>query len=261
MLQALCVWMIVVNNPYQGAVYFSTASATAGKIVSTEKSIQNYFNLSKVNEDLAKENARLLTTIEVEKAKQKLVVDTTDKVFGSISPYSVFIARVVNNTLDQTNNFFTINKGSMHGITVGMGVLSPQGVAGQIKAVSNHYAIATSILNTKWSISAKLKKDKADCIVVWDAAMENASTAKITNLGRHHKIKLGDTIVTSGYKSALFPYGVPIGKIIQIEDDGKAFWGVTIQLFTDYGAMDYVYVINNKYKHEIDSLEQPFLKP
>jgi rod shape-determining protein MreC len=256
----LCIWMIVINNPYQGVVYFSTASSTAGKIVSTEKSIQNYFNLAQVNEDLAKENARLLTTIEIEKAKQKLDVDTTDKVFKSVSPYSVFIARVVNNTLDQTNNFFTINKGSVHGITEGMGVLSPQGVAGQIKAVSDHYAIATSILNTKWSISAKLKKDKADCIVVWDAAMESSSTAKITNLGRHHKIKLGDTIVTSGYKSALFPYGIPIGKIIQIEDDGKAFWGVTIQLYTDYSAMDYVYVINNKYKHEIDSLEKPFIK-
>jgi len=254
-LELFCIWCIVSYNPYQGAAYFSTSTKVVGSVLAMNKSITEYFTLTETNSQLAQENALLKNQLLQEIQKNKIASDTSVSIL-KVRQFNFSVARVINNSTYHANNFFTIDKGSKDGIGVGMGVVSPRGIAGQIKACSDHFATAISILNTKWSVSARIKNTKADGIIQWD--VKDPTIVKFTNVGRHHKIKVGDTIVTSGYKEALFPEGMLIGKIVKISDEGTAYWNIDVKLATDYTSMDYVFVIKNILKAEKDSLEAPF---
>ena len=254
-LELFCIWCIVSYNPYQGAAYFSTSTKVVGSVLAMNKSITEYFTLTETNSQLAQENALLKNQLLQEIQKNKIASDTSVSIL-KVRQFKFSVARVINNSTYHANNFFTIDKGSKDGIGVGMGVVSPRGIAGQIKACSDHFATAISVLNTKWSVSARIKNTKADGIIQWD--VKDPTLVKFTNVGRHHKIKVGDTIVTSGYKEALFPEGMLIGKIVKISDDGGAYWNIDVKLATDYTSMDYVFVIKNILKAEKDSLEAPF---
>ena len=257
-LELLCVWLMVRTNPYQGAAYFSTASAVSGSVLSTQKGITEYFDLRQTNQELAEENSLLKT--ELFKAQQRSTkeVDTSIS-FIKENKFDIRVARVINNNTSLVNNFFTLNKGTEDGIEIGMGVLTPNGVAGQIKACTKHYSTAISVLNSKWSVSAKVLRNDADGIIKWEDDTDPYHVS-FTNVGRHHKIKVGDIVVTSGYKQALFPKGIPVGTIVSIEDLGGAFWTIKVKLSTDFTSMDYVFVTRNNLKIEQDSIEAPFIK-
>lgn len=254
-LELFCIWCIVSRNPYQGAAYFSTSANIVGSALAMNKSITEYFSLTEINQQLAKENAELKNSLRQEIQKNKIQADTSVSIL-KVRQFNFSVARVINNTTAHENNFFTLDKGLKDGIAIGMGIVSPNGVAGQIKACSEHFSTAVSVLNTKWSVSARVKNTKADGIIQWD--IKDPTIAKFTNVGRHHKVKVGDTIVTSGFKEALFPEGILIGKITNVSDEGGAYWNIDVKLATDYTAMDYVFVIKNTLKQEKDSLEAPF---
>jgi rod shape-determining protein MreC len=256
-LELFCFVCIVNYNPYQGAAYFSTSKNVVGKVLEIDKSVTGYFDLKEINEQLAAENASLQNQLRQALQVNKIGYDTSVSVLRK-NQYTFSVARVINNSTIYANNYFTLDKGLENGLAVGMGVVSPNGVAGQIKACSEHYSTAISVLNTKWSVSAHIKNTKADGIIQWE--VDGPHTVKFTNVGRHHKIKVGDSIVTSGYKESLFPEGILIATITNVSDEGGAYWNIDAKLATDYTAMDYVFVINNILKVEKDSLEATFKK-
>ncbi len=256
-LELFCLGCIIRYNPYQGAAYFSTSKNVVGKTLEMDKAVTEYFNLTQINEDLAMQNAALKNQLFVELQKNKINADTSVPIL-KVKQFNVSVARVINNNTIYANNFFTLDKGTHDGIAIGMGVISPNGIAGQIKACSENFSTAISILNTKWSVSARIKNTKADGIIEWGG--KNPSNVRFTNVGRHHKIKIGDTVVTSGYKESLFPEGLLVGVIQNVVEEGGAYWTIDVKLATDFTAMDYVFIINNSLKQEKDSLEAPFVK-
>ena len=257
-LEFICICCIVSYNPYQGSAYFSTSSRVIGSILEANNSITEYFSLGVINRQLADENAFLKNELLMEKQKNKIDADTSVSVL-KVKQFQFSSARVINNSIaSHANNFFTLDRGSLDGLKPGMGVLSPNGVAGQVKACSDHFSSAISILNAKWSVSAKIKNTNADGIIQWDPKDSDPAIVKFTNVGRHHKLKTGDTVVTSGYTEALFPEGLMIGTIYKVGDEGGASWDILVKLATDYTALDYVFVIQNTLKAEQDTLEAPF---
>jgi len=74
-------------------------------------------------------------------------------------------------------------------------------------------------------------------------------------LHKQAPVKIGDTIETSG-KSAIFPKGIPIGIIQNFElDQSKNFYTLSVKLLNDMTSLGHVYVIKNKFKKEIKTLE------
>ena len=59
LLELLCIWLIVRNNPYQGAKFFNSSNRYAAGILQFSNNITDYFGLKRVNEELAAENAAL----------------------------------------------------------------------------------------------------------------------------------------------------------------------------------------------------------
>lgn len=258
LLEVLCGWLIFTFNKYQGAFYFNSSNAIAGNALSANRSFTSYFDLQEQNDKLVKENIMLHTLLEREKKIRKIdsltVADSLRR-----TAYDFIPARVIKNSLTDTKNYITINKGSADGLTQYMGLISPQGVVGEIKYCSEHYSTGFSVLHVKnGGLSARLSRSGAIGSVEWDGT--DARYAKLKYIGKHYFIQPGDTVQTSGFNN-VFPSGILIGVVEKVNDDNQSDYNITVRLATDFGSLDHVYVIRNKRKPEIDSLEIKLNKP
>jgi rod shape-determining protein MreC len=250
LLQTLSFYLIIQNNRYHNTAWFNTSNKITGDILSMVSSVTQYLNLKNINRDLARENAELRTRLAF------LVSDSVPDFNypDSTLKYIFHSARVVNNSITRRNNYMTIDKGSLDGILPEMGVIAPNGVAGLVKDVSPHYATVMSLLHKNTRISAGFKNSRYFGSLSWPGM--NPREALLSDIARHVKFSIGDTIVTTGY-SALFPEGIMIGTVKDFEArDGSSFYSITITLTTDFANLQHVYVVENRHQQEIRNLEE-----
>ena len=94
--------------------------------------------------------------------------------------------------------------------------MSSEGVVGIVKSVTNNYASIISLLNTDLKLNAILKNSSTIGSVTWDGL--NARILKLNDIPLSSSLKVGDTVVTGGM-SFYFPKGIPIGKIVNYDNN------------------------------------------
>ncbi len=215
-------------------------------------SVVEYFKLAKVNISLAEENARLKSSAQL--VDTLTYVDSVSANFIQLnSNYRYISAHVVNNSVNKTLNYITLNKGRKDGVKPDMGIVSPQGIVGVVVTVQENFAMGFSVLNRRWGASAKLKKSGYFGPIEWSGG--DYQIAKLLEIPFHVELAVGDTIVTSSY-SAVFPEGIMIGTIHSFErPDGESFYQIEIKLATDFKSISYVEVVDNLDKAELSELD------
>lgn len=252
-LEVFCSWLIIENNTYQGAKFFNSSNRLVAGLLQTSNNITNYFNLTRVNEDLAKENAELKTKL---RQLNQSIFDPEVQIVSDqdiVNKYEFKRAKVINNSTRRFNNYITVDRGSKEGIEPDMAVIDNNGVVGKVKSVSNHFSVITSILHSDVLVSSKIKRTGDLCTTKWGG--KNPYTAKLLYVPLHVQLQEGDTIVTSGF-NAVFPENVPVGviKSFEVRDDAL-FYDIDISLAGKLNRLSYVYIIKNKLKIEQDSVE------
>ncbi|AMR28683.1 hypothetical protein A0257_17300 [Hymenobacter psoromatis] len=173
--------------------------------------------------------------------------------------YPLVPARVLNNSLRAVDNYLTLNVGAADGVQPGLGVMSADGVVGQVKAVSAHYATVFSLLHSKMAVAAKIKRDGTFGSVKWPG--DDYSHALLDYIPRQNRLAVGDSVVTSGY-NAVFPEGVLVGTVESfVKEPDKNFWTVKLRLAVDFSRLTYVYVVHNRPRTGRDSLETALTAP
>lgn len=204
---------------------------------------------------MAQENAYLRTRLELQ--NENIEGNTDSFHVGYIesdSTYRFTPAKIINNSVNKQQNYITINKGSKHGIKRDQGILSSQGIVGVITNVTESYASGLSLLNPRWSVSAKLKNSGYYGSLSWDG--EDYQIADLLEIPFHVKLAVGDTVVTSGY-SSIFPEGLTIGIIDSYhQPTGENYYEIKVRLSTNFKAIRYVEVIENRKKDEQENLEK-----
>jgi rod shape-determining protein MreC len=164
------------------------------------------------------------------------------------------VAKVVNNSTNRRSNYLTLDRGSLQGVKPEMGVISPDGIVGIVKDVSEHYCSVISFLHKDSRISARVKKNGFIGSMVWEGY--DARTGSLKDIAKHVKLAVGDTIVTSSF-SAIFPEGVMIGKIGKLNSNtGVNFQEIDVRLSTPFSSLSHVYIVDNVMKEEQQQLEQ-----
>lgn len=246
-LEILSVWLLVNYNNRYNASFFNSSNEVAASVEQTSNDVSDYFALSDINEQLMLENTRLQQQLSK-------LRDQADSYLDTVEQYQVIGARVISNTFDRSTNFITISAGKKDSIEVGMGVISPFGVVGQVKSVSENYATIYSLLHPKLLISSKLKRTQTKGTVQWE--QQDYGFASLKYIPRHIKIKKGDSIVTSGFNS-VFPENILIGFVEDFNlEDHMTFYEANIRLSTDFTSLYHVFVIKDLLKNEKDSLLQ-----
>ncbi len=254
-LELVSFWLLVRTNPYHSAAYFHSSNALTGSVYELKDDILSYFDLKRVNDQLAEDNARLRELISKKDRPVLYNVEPDSAKIPEISfSYNYIAARIINNSTHKVHNFFTINKGKRHGIKPGMGVISKNGIAGKVMSVSDHFATVASLLNTEVYVSSIIKSNGTFCTVNWNG--RDPLISKVLFVPRHLQLIANDSIVTSGYNS-VFPPGLLIGTIKSFDIESNAtFYNVALQLANNFYSLSYVYVIDNPHRDEQILLEQ-----
>lgn len=264
-LELICAWLIIGNNPYQGARFFNSSNGLVASMNNVSHGVREYFLLRQINSTLAEENAQLRGKFEALNQQQYISPGALTKdsfmtrdtvVVGDsavINQFDFVSAKVVSNTVNRFTNFLTINKGSEDGIAPGMAVISPLGAVGKVRTVSRHYSVVTSILHIEVQVSALLKRTGHFGTIQWDGL--NPELVKLKYIPRHVQPVKGDSVVTSGY-NAIFPEGILVGLIEDLHLTDELFYDLTVKLSQDFRRLSYVEVVRNSLKKELDSLMQ-----
>lgn len=245
-------------NHYQGSAFFTSSNRLAGTVYEAANQVTGYFHLKSINDDLVQKNVEL--ELQIERLRSTLMDLTADSSgiermkSEALAGYEIHRAKVINNSLTQADNYVTIDKGERDGIRREMGVINGSGIVGIVYQTSAHYSIVIPVLNSKSSISCKIKRSDYFGFLKWDGVSSQYATVR--DMPRHSLFSLGDTIVTSGH-SAVFPGGIPIGTVEDMSDshDGLSYL-LKVKLFTDFGRLNDVRVISRKGQEEQLELEE-----
>jgi len=258
--------MIERTNTLQGNDIVSSANAVSGLVYKKQNDVVYYFGLRRMNDSLQNENARLrqiieqyrsLDTLSDSLVKTKTQVGDTAKHIVRYAEYVYRTARVINNSVNATDNFITINRGFRHGIGKNMAVLSGSGVVGRVEHVSANYSSILSVLSAKQRVSARLK-NIANGFVVWEG--KNPRVLTMIDVPQQVEVKKGDSVFTNSY-SLYFPPEVLIGTVIKTELIKKnAMQHIYLKSSTDFANLQYVYVVENKMRQEKTQLEDSSTK-
>ena len=256
-LELVCAWLLIGNNSYQGARFFNSSNGLVATLNNVSHGVREYFLLRQINSTLAEENALLRSKFEAMNQRQYLSPTPAINDSTVLSQFDFVSAKVVSNTVNRFTNFLTINKGSQHGIQPGMAVISALGAVGKVRTVSRHYSVVTSLLHVDVQVSALLKRTGHFGTIQWDGV--DPDYVKFKFIPRHVQPVKGDSVLTSGY-NAIFPEGIMVGQIEQIELTDELFYDLKVKVSQDFRKLSYVEVVKNSLKHELDSLERPFME-
>lgn len=245
LLELIAILLIVFNNNYQHSVFSSSMTAVNGGISEITGSISEYFYLSENNAELLKENALLREELLAIKAQTNIATDSLPR------NYRVITANIINNSVNNQQNLIIIDKGELDGVKPDMGVICASGVVGIIKTTSDHFSVVIPIINNKSKISCKLDSSNNFGSVVWNGG--DYRYAKLTEIPKHVNVSIGEKISTSGF-SSIFPANIPIGEVINVEEESEQFLSIDVKLSTNFRTLSYVEIMDFGYKQELDSI-------
>ena len=253
-LEAISVYMVINYNNYQKVKFLNSSNNISASVFKNYSKIVNYFNLSDINLRLADENAKLRTILNYNLQSAPNITDLSDSITKNRIGLTYLSARVINNSTNKQYNYLTLDKGRKQGISPGQGVIAENGIVGLVINVSESFSVALSLLNNRWSISSKLKRNDYFGSLIWDGG--DYRYAELKEIPFHVPLVIGDTIVTSGF-SSIFPEGLMIGTIDQYNQrSGGSFYYVRVKLSTDFKSLTFVDIINNPAQAEIETLKQ-----
>lgn len=265
-LEIVCIILIERTNTLQGNDIVSSANTVSGLVYKKQNDVVYYFGLRKMNDSLLNENAVLRKKIDqlhsADTLKDSLVqrkIASADTAVHMVkyADYIYRTARVINNSVNASDNYITLNRGSKDGISKNMAVISGTGVVGRIEHVSPHFSSVLSILSAKLKVSAKLK-DGTNGFVIWDEKSPDILT--MTDVPKHITVKKGDSVFTNNF-SLYFPPDVLVGIVTKTEiEQKKGIKLIYLQSSTNFHNLQYVYVIDNKMAGEKKQLEDSSVK-
>ena len=178
--------LLIKNNSFQRASVWNSSNQVVAQSYEKVNEISSYLRLGKTNDSLASENARLrnqlATSFTSDSIKQGTVRDTTLK-----QQYTYTVATVINNSVHQKNNYLTINRGSKHGISKGMGVTSAKGIVGIVLNVNENFSTIRSLLHSETKVSANVNGSIGS--IVWGEGNYDPRFAYLKDIQSHLNIK------------------------------------------------------------------------
>jgi rod shape-determining protein MreC len=256
LLQVFCFSLIVNSNSYWNVNYFNSANQLASNVLATTNSAREFIHLQDVNTDLANENRllrQLLVKYQQEDLSKSPIGYKPDSTFAARYRF-VTIAKVIMNSTKNSNNYFTINKGTADGIKEGMGVIAPTGIVGKVRFCNDNFSIITSVLHNDNMISAKLTRSGETGTIKWNT--NDPSLVVLKDISKNTKVVKGDTVVTSDF-NVVFPAGVNIGRVKRIEmSSNLADYDIIVELGTNFRKISYVYLVDNKLLNQQQILDK-----
>lgn len=196
--------------------------------------------------DLTAENKRLALYEEENKRLSALL-----KIAQKYPQYESIGTSIIAKNPGVWYNGFTIDKGTKNNISANMVLIAPEGLVGKILESGATFSKAQSILDNRSSVPAKSLRTGDLGVVKGDYALSGDGLCKMEYIDSEAEIMAGDEIVTSQL-SDIYPEGLPIGKVTEIETDPNGLTKYAIiQPFVDLKHLDTLLVIDKNGTEEM----------
>jgi len=252
-LEVFAFNLIISNNEIKNQRFANSTGTMFTYFQTKVDFIIDYFYLKEQNQVLFEQlSIQKNSSLKIYKINNYRFQHNADT--NKILMYEYIPTEVIKNATHLKRNHFTLNVGSKQNVEVGMGVVSPAGVAGVIREVSPNFSVAVSLLNIDLGISAKLKYFDYFGTVKWTGESDTALLLEF--IPNRINVSIGDTVITSGY-SFIFPQNVPIGTITKIEKDiSTSFYRLQVKPTVAFQKLNEVWIIKNLLRKELDELNQ-----
>ena len=176
---------------------------------------------------LKAENEKLRQQLEEEKKKNDLYEIATEEnewlreflTYANKEPRLSFVdaIAVARESGDYVTSF-TLNKGSLHGVAVGMAVIEKNGLVGYVSEVGISYCKISTIVSDGASVGIICPRSGASGVLEGDYSYISSGLCKMTFEETTADVEVGDIIYTSGVGS-VYPYGISVGRVESVERD------------------------------------------
>jgi len=204
-----------------------------------------YFSLAstaKENKNLKKSLAQAAEKnnqcIEIELSNQRLRKFLSFQITETIKTVS---AEVIGKDPSPWFKTAIIDKGKADGIQKGFPIVVPEGIAGQVMAVSAHYAKVLLIIDRNSAVDALVQRSRARGII----RGRSAESCSLHYVLRKNDVRVGDEVVSSGI-DGVYPKGLRIGYVSSvIRRNSGMFQAVDIKPSVDFEKLEEVLVVIN----------------
>ena len=206
-------------------------------IAKENRTLRTQLNRASENSNLWREtdmaNARLRNLLDFQKNIAELVV----------------AAEVIGKDPSAWFKTVIIDKGKADGLIKGLPVVMPQGIAGQVIEVANHYSKVMLIIDRNSAVDALVQRTRARGVLKG----KSTDQCRLDYVLRKKDVRVGDIVVSSGL-DGIYPKGLRIGLVSEVVDhDADIFHEVILTPFVDFEKLEEVLVVLDIQKHEFVS--------
>jgi rod shape-determining protein MreC len=145
----------------------------------------------------------------------------------------------------------TVNRGRGDGIAQQTPVIVPDGLVGRVVQVHRGAAVIQLLNDPASTVGAVVQRTRTAGLVEGDAG----GTVRFKFMARDGaSVTPGDLVVTSGL-GTLFPKGLPVGRVIKIEDKGSAlFHFAVLAPAVDFSRVEEVLLVTGQTTQDVAGL-------
>jgi len=121
-------------------------------------------------------------------------------------------------------------------------VLSSTGLVGRVVTVAGPYAKVQLITDRAASVGAMIVRTRRQGVVRGSGV--GRSGLELDYVPRQADVRPGDRVLTAGI-DGVYPRGIPIGSVTQVERGGQLFHRIDLAPAVDLGALDQVYLLDH----------------
>jgi rod shape-determining protein MreC len=240
-------------QPLQSAVTQLTSPAQLGATsvtASVSDAIDFLFELRTLrqrNSELEQINASLLVENfelgEVERENQELreMLRFAQTRPGLELRGAQIVARVIGQESSNFLDYIMLDLGQVHGIKIGMPVVTDQGLVGRISEVTNTTSKVLLITDSNSAVNAILQSSRLNGVIrglpSGDLVMDYILQGEV--------FSIGEVVLTSA-EGGGFPKGIPIGQVVEIRQrDIDVFQQAVVHPTVDFPSLELVMVVTN----------------
>jgi len=145
----------------------------------------------------------------------------------------------------------TVNRGRGDGIAQQTPVIVPDGLVGRVVQVHRAAAVVQLLNDPASTVGAVVQRTRTAGLVEGDAG----GTVRFKFMARDGtSVATGDLVVTSGL-GTLFPKGLPVGRVVKIEDKGSAlFHFAVLAPAVDFSRVEEVLLVTGQTPQDLAAL-------
>jgi rod shape-determining protein MreC len=255
-LLSISFFVLAQNNDSSASHIKSYTIGIYAVINDYATSFINLFRTDQTLEELKRENAKLMLSVNRLRSLESENKDLRDKVgFRDTTKIKLVAAKIVSKLVTKVQGNFIINRGINDGIQKGMPVITEKGLVGIIDVVDNNYSIVKNLLNTSLNIAVSIKRLNIDGILNYDG-----NHLIIKNIPTTYDIKSGDIVETS-VLSTSFPPSIPVGFVSKKESNMYGLLHtLSVKSYEDVNAVSNIFIIMEVPSKTINNLELNFSK-